>query len=106
VAPVLQQAQGKRDGQSTEASCSNRHYNPTVGKLSARPNFNGKDKPMCTNCPIHCHICKAVVRKYGMEHHYSTKLAGIDLLAHFMIGPLERATTCKIRLVDVAVVQA
>jgi hypothetical protein len=34
--PVLQLARGKRGGQPTEVSCSNRYNNPTVLKLSAR----------------------------------------------------------------------
>jgi hypothetical protein len=53
--------------------------NPTFVKLSARPNFNGKDKPRCTSYSAHCPICKTVLWKYTMEQHYSTKHAGIDL---------------------------
>jgi hypothetical protein len=45
-----------------------------------------------------------MVWKYVMELHYSTKHAGIDLPAHFMIGPLERAAMGKIMLLDAAAV--
>jgi hypothetical protein len=43
-----------------------------------------------------------VVCKYVMEQHYSTKHAGIDLPAHFMIGQLERAAIGKIKLLVAA----
>jgi hypothetical protein len=105
-APVLQQARGKRGGQPTEVSCTNRYYNPTVAKLSGRPNLNGKDKPRCTKCPAHCPICKTVVWKYAMEQQYSTKHAGIDLPAHFMIRPLEKAAMGKMKMLHAAAVPA
>jgi hypothetical protein len=47
-----------------------------------------------------------VVWKYAMEQHYSTKHAGIDLPAHFMIGPLERAAMGKIKPLNAAAVPA
>jgi hypothetical protein len=40
-----------------------------------------------------------------MEQH-CTKHAGIDLQAHFMIGPLEKVAMGKINLFDAAVVPA
>jgi hypothetical protein len=39
---------GKQGGQPTEVSCSNRSTT-LQSKLSARPNFNGKNKPRCAN---------------------------------------------------------
>jgi hypothetical protein len=47
-----------------------------------------------------------VVWKYAMEHHFCTKHAGIDLPAHFIIGPLEKAAMGKIKLLDAATVPA
>jgi hypothetical protein len=103
---MLRQTRRKRGGQRTEESCSNRYYNPTVVRLCARPNFNGKEKRRCINCPAHCHICKAVVWKYAIEQHYSTQPTSIDLPAHFMIGKPERAAIGKIQLLDSAAVPA
>jgi hypothetical protein len=64
--------------------------------LSARPTFTSKDKPRCTPCPAPCAICKTVDDcTCAMDQHYSTKHAGIDLPAHFMIGPLERSVVMQ-----------
>jgi hypothetical protein len=43
-----------------------------------------------------------VASKHTTEQYYHTKHAGMDLPAHFMIGPLERATMGKIKLLDAA----
>jgi hypothetical protein len=45
-----------------------------------------------------------MVRKYAREQQYSTKLTGIDLPAHFIIGPLGRAAMGKIKLLEAAAV--
>jgi Pyruvate/2-oxoacid:ferredoxin oxidoreductase delta subunit len=103
--PVLQQAWGSRVG--SRQKCHAATDTTTLqSKLSARPNFKGKNKTRCANCSAFCPICKTMVWKYVMELHYSTKHAGIDLPTHFMIGPLERAAMGKIKLLDAAAVPA